>query len=254
MSSAVSSQISRERVHTLRDREIKRFAELRPRGTALLERARANMPNGVPTSWMVTLYDHPSIVVERGTGGSITDVDGNRYLDFNLADTSMFTGYGVDAIGRAVGDRVASGTQFLLPTEDAEAVSKQLARRFGLPYWQYTLSSTQANTEAIRVARAFTGRSTVLMFDGKYHGHADELLGELRAQKVTPEGLGVPQDATRYVRLVQYNDLEAVERELARGDVACLLAEPAITNTGVIQPADGFHAALRRLTSQAGAL
>jgi glutamate-1-semialdehyde 2,1-aminomutase len=181
-------------------------------------------------------------------------VDGNSYLDFNLADTSMFTGYRVEAVVRAVSDRVASGTQFLLPTEDAEAVSSELARRFGLPYWQYTLSSTQANTEAIRVARALTGRSTVLMFDGKYHGHADELLGELRLREITPEGLGVPQDATRHVRLVQYNDLEAVRRELDKGDVACVLAEPAITNTGVIQPADGFHAGLRRLSSKAGAL
>ena len=100
-----------------------------------------------------------------------------------------------------------------------------MRRVFGLPSWQFTLSATQANTEAIRVARAATGRSVVLMFDGKYHGHADELLGELDAGRVAPEGLGVPVDATRHVRLVQYNDLEAVERELARGDVACVLAE-----------------------------
>jgi glutamate-1-semialdehyde 2,1-aminomutase len=246
--------MSPRRVRALREREAERFTELRPRSTAMLESARKSMPNAVPTSWMATLYEHPSIVVDGGTGGSFTDVDGNTYLDFNLADTSMFTGYGVEAIVEAVSDRVASGTQFLLPTEDAAAVSDELARRFGLPYWQYTLSSTQANTEAIRVARAVTGRSNVLMFDGKYHGHADELLGELRAQKVTPEGLGVPQDATRHVRLVQYNDLGAVERELAGGGVACVLAEPAITNTGVIQPADGFHTGLRKLTSQAGAL
>ena len=212
------------------------------------------MPNGVPTSWMATLYDHPSIVVEGGSGGSFTDVDGLGYLDFNLADMSTFTGYGSEAVVRAVNERVSRGAQFLLPTPDAEAVSLELARRFGLSSWQFTLSSTQANTEAIRVARAFTDRSTVLMFDGKYHGHADELLGELHAAEVMPEGLGVPRDATRHVRLVQYNDLEAVERELARGDVACVLAEPAITNVGVIQPAHGFHAALRRLTSESGAL
>ena len=170
------------------------------------------MPNGVPTSWMVTLYDHPPIVVERGSGGSFTDVDGNAFLDFNLADTSMFTGHGVAAIVRAAADRVSAGSQFLLPTLDGVEVSLELARRFGLPLWQFTLSATQANTEAIRVARAVTGRSTVLMFDGKYHGHADELLGQLDAGRVAPEGLGVPSDATRHVRLVQYNDLEAVER------------------------------------------
>src|SRR5690349_904934 len=168
MSSAISSQGPRERVRALRDREVQHFTELRPKSTALLKRAKANMPNGVPTSWMVTLYDHPSIVVQRGAGGSLTDIDGNTYLDFNLADTSMFTGYGVEPIVRAVSERTASGTQFLLPTEDAGQVSRELARRFGLPYWQFTLSSTQANTEAIRVARAFTGRSAVLMFDGKY--------------------------------------------------------------------------------------
>jgi glutamate-1-semialdehyde 2,1-aminomutase len=212
------------------------------------------MPNGVPMSWMVTLHDHPPIVVEGGRGGSFADVDGNRYSDFNLADMSTFTGYGGDAVVRAVCERVKEGAQFLLPTEDAEAVSLELARRFGLSLWQFTLSSTQANTEAIRVARAFTGRSGVLMFDGKYHGHADELLGELHGREVMPEGLGVPRDATRHVRLVQYNDLEAVERELARGDVACVLVEPAITNVGVIQPNEGFHAALRQLASECGAL
>jgi glutamate-1-semialdehyde 2,1-aminomutase len=104
------------------------------------------------------------------------------------------------------------------------------------------------------VARAVTGRSTVLMFDGKYHGQADELLGEIEGAGVAPEGLGVPLDATRHVRLVQYNDLAAVERELAHGDVACVLAEAAITNTGVIGPAEGFHAGLRQLASQSGAL
>ena len=238
----------------LRDREARRFAELRPRGAALLERAGARMPNGVPMSWMVSLHDHPSIVVDGGRGGSFTDVDGNVYLDFNLADMSTFTGYGAEAVVRAVSERVKEGAQFLLPTRDAEAVSLELAGRFGLPLWQFTLSSTGANTEAIRVARAFTGRSAVLMFDGKYHGHADELLGELRDQEVLPEGLGVPLDATRHVRLVQYNDLEAVERELARGDVACVLVEPAITNVGVIQPDEGFHVGLRQLTSESGAL
>jgi glutamate-1-semialdehyde 2,1-aminomutase len=249
-----NSQIPRERIRALRDREAERFAESRPRGSALLERAKANMPNGVPTSWMATLYDHPSILVEGGSGGSFTDVDGNGYLDFNLADMSTFTGYGPEAVVRAVNERMRKGAQFLLPTRDAEVVSHELARRFGLSSWQFTLSSTQANTEAIRVARAFTDRRTVVMFDGKYHGHADELLGELDAAEVLPEGLGVPRDATRHVRLVQYNDLDAVERELTRGDVACVLAEPAITNVGVIQPARGFHAALRRLTSEAGAL
>ncbi len=241
-------------MQALHDRELRRFAELRPRGMQLLERARQSMPNGVPTSWMATLYEHPPIVMDGGSGATFTDIDGNEYLDFNLADTSMFGGHGVEAVARVTAERVAAGSQFLLPTEDAAEVALELARRFGLPSWQFTLSATQANVEAIRVARAATGRRVVLMFDGKYHGHADELLGMLDDGAVTPEGLGVPRDATQHVRLVQYNDLDAVERELARGDVACVLAEAAVTNTGVIQPAEGFHAALRALASASGTL
>ena len=247
-------EISRDRLRFLRERELARFSELRPRGMRLLDRAAANMPNGVPMSWMASAYEHPPMMVDHGSGAVFTDIDGNSYLDFNLADTSMFAGYGGEAIVRAAGDRVAAGAQFMLPTQEGPAVAAELARRFGLPSWQFTLSATQANTEAIRVARAVTGRSTVLMFDGKYHGHADELLGELDAAEVVPEGRGVPADATRHVRLVQYNDLTAVESELAVGQVACILAEAAVTNTGVIQPQEGFHDGLRRLASDAGAL
>ena len=238
----------------MRERELQRFVELRPRGMAHLARSARSMPNSVPMSWMATLYDHPPIVVERGSGATFTDVDGNQYLDFNLADTSMFAGFGSEALARVAAERVAAGSQFMLPTEDALAVARELERRFGLESWQFTLSATQANTEAIRIARAVTGRPAVLMFDGKYHGHADELLSTLRAGEVVPEGRGLPPGATQHVRIVQYNDLEAVERELARGDVACVISEAAITNVGVIQPADGFHAGLRRLTRDSDAL
>lgn len=212
------------------------------------------MPNGVPMSWMSELYTHPPIFVEAGHGATFTDIDGNDYIDFNLADTSMFTGYGVDAINRVVAQRMNDGPQFLLPTPDAAEVATQLAVRFGLPFWQFTLSATQANTEALRTARALTGRHEVVMFDGKYHGHSDELLATLDNGDVVPEGRGVLPDATSHVRLVPYNDLDAVERELSRGDVACVLAEAAITNAGVILPDGGFHAGLRRLTSDAGTL
>ena len=212
------------------------------------------MPNGVPMAWMSELYTHPPIFVDAGHGGTFTDIDGNTYIDFNLADTSMFTGYGVEAISEVVAKRANDGPQFLLPTQDAVEVATRLAARFGLPFWQFTLSATQANVEAIRTARALTGRDAVLMFDGKYHGHADELLAVRDRGEVVPEGRGVLRDATRHVRLVPYNDLDAVSHELARGDIACVVAEAAITNAGVILPAEGFHAGLRRLTSDAGTL
>jgi glutamate-1-semialdehyde 2,1-aminomutase len=246
--------VSQRRVDDVLARETERFAELRPRGTRLLEDARRSMPLGVPMNWMSSAYEHPPVFVESGSGATFTDVDGNSYLDFNLADTSMFTGYGDEALTRAAAERVAAGSQFLLPTEDALEVSVELARRFGLPKWQYTSSATQANTEAIRVARTVTGRNDVVMFDGKYHGHADELLAESGDEGIHPLGRGIPRDATRHVRIVAYNDLEAVEAALASGDVACVMAEAAITNCGVVMPADGFHAGLRRLLSDAGSL
>ena len=250
----VAAVVPRDRLNAIRDRELDRFEELRPRGMKALERARARMPNGVPMAWMSVLYTHPPVVVDSGHGGGFTDVDGNAYLDFNLADTSMFTGYGVEAITRAVSERTAAGSQFLLPTEDAIEVAGRLADRFGMPFWQFTLSATLANTEALRVARAATGRDGVLMFDGKYHGHADELLATLDDGAVAPEGRGVLSDATRHVRIVPYNDLDALQRELAREDVACVVAEAAITNTGVILPDEGFHAGLRKLTEDTGTL
>jgi glutamate-1-semialdehyde 2,1-aminomutase len=237
--------ISRTRLQAVGGREHARFAELRPRGTALREQARATMPNGVPNAWMDWLYDHPPLYVAEGRGARFRDVDGNEYLDFNLADTSMFAGQGPEPVIRAVAERFANGAQFLLATEDSLAVSRALATRFGLPSWQFTLSATQANTEAMRVARAVTGRTDVLMFDGRYHGHADEML---------EAGRGLLRDGTRHIRTVPYNDLEAVERELVGGDIALVLAEGAITNTGVILPAEGFHAGLRRLTSETGTL
>ena len=242
------------RLDALRERELARFADERPHGVEELARARSRMPNGVPMTWMSELYTHPPIFVDAGHGGTFTDIDGNTYIDFNLADTSMFTGYGVEAISEVVAKRVKDGSQFLLPTQDAVEVATRLAARFGLPFWQFTLSATQANVEAIRTARALTGRDAVLMFDGKYHGHADELLAVRDKGEVVPEGRGVLRDATRHVRLVPYNDLDAVSRELARGDIACVVAEAAITNAGVILPAEGFHAGLRRLTSDAGTL
>ena len=164
-------------------------------------------------AWMSVLYTHPPVVVDSGHGGGFADVDGNAYLDFNLADTSMFTGYGVEAITRAVSERTAPGSQFLLPTEDAVEVAGRLADRFGMPFWQFTLSATLANTEALRVARAVTGRDGVLMFDGKYHGHADELLATLDDGAVAPDGrgvlsvLGIPVKWIRWMFLLFYRVL-----------------------------------------------
>ena len=140
---------------------------------------QAVMPNGVPMSWLRTSYDHPPLFVESAAGSRLRDVDGHEYADFNIADMSMFTGYGPGPVVEAVSRQVAQGSQYLLPTEDSIWVAGELARRYGLPKWQFTLAATSANTEVIRIARSSTGREKVLFFDGKYHGHFDEVLVEL---------------------------------------------------------------------------
>ena len=151
----------------------------------------------------------------------------------------MFCGYAPEPLVRAVADRMARGNQFLLPTEDAIVVSEELARRYGLPKWQYTLSATHANTEAIRVARVATGRDKVLLFDGKYHGHFDAALVELgrRRDAWSPRRRGLPADVVEGTVLVPFNDVEALARALERRDVALVLTEPALTNNHRADPA-----------------
>jgi glutamate-1-semialdehyde aminotransferase len=153
-------------------------------------------------------------------------------------------------VARAVAERFRQGSHFLLPTEDAIVACRLLSQRFGLPAWQFTLSASAANTEAIRIARFASGRDQLLVFDGKYHGHLDETLVGATA----PENLGLPKDAMARTVVVPFNDLEAVERALRSGEIAGVLAESVMTNIGVIHPDDGFHAGLRRLTREAGAL
>jgi glutamate-1-semialdehyde 2,1-aminomutase len=251
---AGTATVDRRRLGELTARELTRFLEARPRSAEMLRRARGSMPQGVPNGWMADLFGHDPIFIASGEGPDIVDVDGHRYLDTNIADTSMFCGYSPEPVVRVVAERVARGTQFLMPTEDAIWVAEELARRWELPKWRFTLSATAANTEAIRVARHVTGRPKLLMFAGKYHGHADEMLVTQAEGALVPEMLGLRPGVTKDVRLVAFNDVDALERALAPGDVACVLSEPALTNVGVVQPEPGFHDALRRLTREAGAL
>jgi len=250
------SGVDRSRVKELKDREDARWLAEHPRSAELMARGRRVMPNGVPMAWHVGSYHHLPPWVAEGRGARFTDVDGHTYSDFNIADLSMFCGYGPEPLVRAVSDRVARGSQFLLPTEDAIVVSEELARRYGLPKWQYTLSATHANTEAIRVARVVTGRDRVLLFDGKYHGHLDQALVELDAHgDLVPEERGLPRDVTRGTVVVPFNDPAAVARALERRGIALVLTEPALTNNfGLILPEPGFHDALRRITRETGTL
>lgn len=242
------------RVSALKAREDARFAREHPRCAALLERARASMPNGVPMSWMVSYTEHPPVFVTEGHGARFTCADGHGFLDTNIGDKSTFCGLDPEPVVRAVAARAAAGWQFLQPTEDAVVVAEDLTRRWGRPQWQFTLSATQANVEAVRLARHATGRDKVLLFAGNYAGHADELLVSYGGGGLRDPYLGLASRAYGDVGLVDFNDVAAVERALATRDFACVVTEPALTNVGVVLPDPGFHEALRGLTREHGTL
>jgi glutamate-1-semialdehyde 2,1-aminomutase len=252
---AATGDLDRDRIERLHGEEVARFRDARPRTLALLQRAAEHMPNGTPMAWMVTDNEVP-VYIDRGAGASFTDVDGFDYVDFNASDMAMFCGHANPAIVRAVQDRVARSTMFLLPTEESIAVAEELARRYpALTHWQFTLSATQANTEAIRLARAVTGREVVVLFEVHYHGHFDENLIDLREGRAAPLQRGLSRAVTGRVRIAQFNDDEGLAQALAPGDVAIVLTEPALTNNvHFVSPQDGWHDALRRLTREHGAV
>ncbi len=241
------------RVAALWQRESARFAREHPRCLELRERARAHMPHGVPMSWMASYFAHPPVWVDEGHGAHFTCADGRRFLDTNVGDKSTFCGIDPEPVVRAVQRRVAAGSQFMLPTDDAIVVAGELARRWGLPAWQFTLSASQANTEALRLARHATGRRKVLSFTGNYGGHGDEMLTAF-AGDGRLSYLGLAPMADRDIDVIPFNDAGALEHALAGGHYACVFTEPALTNEGVVLPDPGFHDELRRLTRETGTL
>ncbi|MDE0044712.1 MAG: aminotransferase class III-fold pyridoxal phosphate-dependent enzyme [bacterium] len=231
-----------------------RFHQARPRSAALVRRAGELMPSGVPMAWMRGLQHHEPVFVESGHGATFTDVDGHHYVDFNQADLSSTAGYATPEVVEAVSRQMRAGAQFLMPCEDAVAVAGDLAHRFDLAYWQFTLSASSAMTEALRLARLATGRDGILMFDGSYHGHIDETLADYSHDEPSTGSLGLPHDHGRHTTIVPYNDLEAVRRELAGNKIAALVVEPALTNVGLVLPLDGFLESLRALAESQGTL
>ena len=173
-----AGDLDRARIGELYAAELARFRQARPRSAAIAARARAHMPNGVPMVWMAFHADQ-LVYIDHGQGPGFTDVDGFGYLDFNASDMAMFCGHAHPAIVAAVQAQAARSTQFLLPTLASVEVAEELARRYPVPQWQFTLSATQANTEAIRLARAVTGREVIVLFQGHYHGHFEEGLVDL---------------------------------------------------------------------------
>ena len=237
--------------------ELADFTAAHPRSRALFERAKAHLHDGVPMSWMSRWAGAFPLFVERAEGARFTDVDGKTYVDLCLGDTGAMTGHAPPAAVAAIKAQLDRGLTFMLPTEDSLAVSAELARRFGLPFWQAAMTATDANRFVIRLARQITGRPKILVFNWCYHGTVDETFATLRPDgTVGPRAgnVGPPVDPALTTRVVEFNDVAALERELAHGDVACVLAEPAMTNIGIVLPEPGFHAALRALTRRHGTL
>ena len=243
-------------VDSLIDREQARFRETHPRSAEAWARGREHFLYGGPSHWMRRWAGGFPIYMTVAKGAHLTDLDGRSYVDFCLGDTGGMCGHGPEAVTVAAARQLANGASTMLPTEDSLWVSEELARRFGLPYWTLTTSATDANRAAIRIARMITGRTKVLVFSGCYHGGVEEAHVQLVDGKMQLRNMIHPNgvDHTRVSRVVEFNDVAALQAALAHGDVACVLTEPVMTNFGMIPPAPGFHEALRAATRNAGAL
>ena len=242
--------IDRAHLRQLLAREEQTFVAEHPQSRALFERALAHLPGGVPMNWMVRWAGPFPVFVREGAGAHFTDVDGKRYLDLCLGDTGAMTGHAPGPAVEAAVDRIRRGVTFMLPTEDGVWVAEELARRFGLPFWQVALTATDANRFAIRLARQITGRPKILVFNWCYHGTVDETFILLQDGVAGPRrgNIGPPVDPAVTTRVIEFNDVQALEEALAPRDIACVLAEPAMTNIGIIHPDPGYHDALREIT------
>jgi glutamate-1-semialdehyde 2,1-aminomutase len=248
--------IDRQRLKALMQREQKRFVDERPKSKALFERAGKSLLGGVPMNWMVKWAGAFPPFVREAQGTHFYDVDGHRYIDFCLGDTGAMTGHSPFATVKAVEDQIRRGITLMLPSEDSVLVGEELQQRFRLPYWQFALTATDANRFSIRLARQITQRPKILVFNWCYHGTVDETFITLKdgVAQARRGNIGPPVDPAITTKVVEFNDLVSLEQALAHGDVACVLAEPVMTNVGIVHPALGFHPALRELTRKHGAL
>jgi glutamate-1-semialdehyde 2,1-aminomutase len=248
--------VDRDRLAALMADEQRRFAAAHPKSAELFNRAQRSLLGGVPMNWMAKWPGAFPPFVAEASGGHFRCVDGHDYVDFCLGDTGAMTGHAPAATVDAITAQAQRGLTLMLPTEDAAYVGEELARRFGLPSWQFALTATDANRFSLRLARELTGRPKVLVFNYCYHGTVDESFVTLRdGQEVSRTGnLGPPVDPAVTTRVVEWNDVDALATALADRQVAAVLAEPVMTNIGIVHPEPGFHDALRRLTRETGTL
>jgi glutamate-1-semialdehyde 2,1-aminomutase len=254
----VGLTIDRSRLLALMERERQTYRARNPHSLAAYNSARY-LFGRVPMTWMNKSAGGFPLYLSKARGAHVEDIDGHDFVDFCLGDTGAMAGHSPEATVQAVQRRYAElgGATAMMPSEDAAWVGAELERRFGLPYWSFSLTATDANRWAIRLARAVTGRSKILFHNYCYHGSVDESL-----IVISPEGegisragnVGAPIDVTATSRVVEFNDLVGMERQLAHRDVAAVLMEPALTNIGIVLPADGYLSGVRELTREYGTL
>jgi len=234
------------------------YAERTPRSRELFD-AADHLFGRVPMTWMNKWSGGYPLYLATARGNRITDVDGHEYVDFALGDTGAMAGHSPAPTVEAVRQRieVEGGITAMMPTAEAEWVAADLARRFGLPLWSFALTATDANRWALRLARMLTGRDKVLAFSYCYHGSVDEtfvITGDEGQARLREGNVGAPVPIELTTRVAEFNDIDSVEHALAHGDVAVVIAEPALTNIGIVLPEPGFLEQLREACDRHGTL
>ena len=249
--------IAESRIAELMKSEVERFIDQHPESQAVANQSHSSLLAGVPMPWMKRWAGPFPVVADRAEGGSIFDIDGNKYVDFCLGDTGSMTGHANAPISQAISLQAQRGFTTMLPSSDISWVANHLAERFRMSKWQFCLSATDANRFSLRIARALSGKPKIVVNDWCYHGTVDETLVILdeKGQTVSrPGAIGPQVDPGTTTLAVPFNDLDAMERALATGEVACVLMEPALTNIGIVLPQPGYLEGVRRLTKQYGVI
>jgi glutamate-1-semialdehyde 2,1-aminomutase len=244
---AVTAMLAREQAF---------FTQRNPKSAQLAQKTARNWLRGVPMHWMVDLGTQFPLFIERAEGVTVTDADGNTYVDFCLGDTGAMFGHSPPAVVTTLKRHAADGFTTMMPSSDAAIVGELLADRFGLPCWQVTATASDANRAVIRWARAITGRKKILVFNHCYHGAVDETYVTIDSGRpeADPALIGEVRDLSEFTRVIEFNDLPALESALETQDIACVLAEPVMTNVGMVLPDPGYLPRLREITARTGTL
>jgi glutamate-1-semialdehyde 2,1-aminomutase len=252
----VKSKITDSAIQAMLEREKKLYVQRNPKSQALSLEASRHWLRGVPMHWMVDWGLPFPLFVDKAQGATLWDADDHQYTDFCLGDTGAMFGHAPKAVAEVLEREAANGFTTMLPSSDAVEVGSLLEDRFGLPFWQVTATASDANRAVLRWCRAITGRKKILVFNHCYHGCVDDTFVTADEGVVTMiDGLvGEPRDLTAHTKVVEFNDVPALEAALREGDVACVLAEPVMTNVGMVLPDAEFLEKLRVLTIETGTL